>query len=402
MLMSSTETARRLLVTRPIPGWILDIALTWVALSGTLAMLAHGGVAPSRPGSEGLDPTGFLLVVASAVPLLVWRRFPLGAFAVTAVAGVLLGGLGYPVDLLIGPAFAVYLLAASREPGAPWTTATTATVVGLLLAYLGATTAAHGTLPSIELLHTGMAWGAAWFAGERTRLRRQHVADLRDRARRVEREAEQERLLAVAEERTRIARDLHDSAGHAINVIAVQAGAARLRHGEEPERALRALEAIEQLARQTVGEIDEMVGTLREDASVSGGVEAPVGLASVDTLIANHFAAGLEVTFDASGTPRPLGPTADQAVYRILQEALTNAARHGTGSVRVELDFTDNGVELSVTNPVSDGAQRRSVGGHGLVGMRERATLLGGSLKAGRADGAFHVRARIPYGGHPA
>jgi signal transduction histidine kinase len=273
-------------------------------------------------------------------------------------------------------------------------------VVGLLVAYLGASAAAQGTVPGSELLHTGLAWAVAWFAGERTRLRREQIAALRDRALRVEREAERERLLAAAEERARIARDLHDSAGHAISVIAVRAGAARLRHRQDPDRSLPALEAIEELARQTVGEIDQLVGTLREGGSADGAVEAPPGLASLDALIAHHVAAGLEVTFDTSGARRPLGAAADQAAYRILQEALTNAARHGAGSARIELAFGDVAVELSVTNPVPARGLPRSGGRHGLIGMRERATLLGGNLDTERADGAFRVRARIPYGGH--
>jgi signal transduction histidine kinase len=131
-------------------------------------------------------------------------------------------------------------------------------------------------------------------------------------------------------------------------------------------------------------------------------VEAPPGLASLDTLLAHHAAAGLEVTLATAGTPRPLGATADQAAYRILQEALTNAARHGTGSAHIQLAFGDTAVELTVTNPVPPDRSSRSGGGHGLAGMRERATLLGGSLDAGRGNGGFRVRARIPLGGQRA
>jgi signal transduction histidine kinase len=402
MVMSQAATAHRLFPARLSSGALVDLTIASAALAGSLAMLSHGGIAPSRPGAGELDLIGVVLAAASTVPLITWRRFPLGVFVVTAGAGVALAGLGYPVDLLLGPTAAVYLLAASREPETPWTGRTTATVGGLLVAYLGASAAAQGTVPGTELLHTGLAWAVAWFAGERTRLRREHIADLRERALRVEREAERERLLAVAEERARIARDLHDSAGHAINVIAVRAGAARLRHDQDPDRTLPALEAIEEVARRTAEEIDQIVGTLREGGPANGIVEAPTGLASLDSLIARHAAAGLEVTFDAAGEPRPLGGASDQAAYRILQEALTNAARHGAGSARIELAFGDAAVELTVTNPVlADGAPR-SGGGHGLIGMRERASLLGGSLDAARANGAFRVRARIPYGGHRA
>jgi signal transduction histidine kinase len=384
-----------------------------LAFAGSLALLRHGGLDALRTGSgadesQGLDLIGVVLTALATLPLFAWRHFPLGVFVATSATSVLMAGLGYPVGLLIGPTIALYLLAASRDQKAPWTGHTTATAIGLFVAYLGATGVAQGALPGVELLHTGLAWAGAWFAGERTRLRRVQMAELRVRTRRAERETERERLLAVAEERARIARDLHDSAGHAVSLIAVRAGAARLRHHQDPAGSLPALEAIEETARQTVEEIDQIVGTLREGGETNGAVEAPAGLASLDTLIATHAAAGLAVGIDTSGTPRSLGGAADQAAYRILQEALTNAARHGAGGVRIALAFGDEAVELTVTNPVATGGTKardghgapRSGGGHGLIGMRERAVLLGGSLETGHANGAFRVRARIPYGGH--
>jgi signal transduction histidine kinase len=161
-----------------------------------------------------------------------------------------------------------------------------------------------------------------------------------------------------------------------------------------------ALEAIEDVARQTLDDIDHMVGTLR-DRSTIGTVEAPTGLASLDTLLAHHAATGLEVTIEESERRRPLGAAADQGVYRILQEALTNAARHGTGSARVNLDFSDVAVELTVTNPVAADRPSEASDGHGLIGMRERSNILGGSLHTERANGTFRVEARIPYQGHP-
>jgi signal transduction histidine kinase len=378
---------------------LLDVLIAAAVFVGSLALLRHGGIGPARPGSRELDVVGVVLAACSTVPLVAWRRFPLGVFAVTAAAGVLLAGLGFRIDLLLGPAVALYLLAASRQPQTPWTRRTTAVVVGLLAAYLAAAAAAQGAFPASELLHTGLAWAAAWFAGERTRLRREQLAGLEERALRAEREAERERLLAAATERARIARDLHDSAGHALSVIAVRAGAARLRHHQDPDRSLAALEAIEQLARQTAAEIDQLVGSLREGGPANGVIEAPPGLASLDTLITQHRAAGLGVTLETAGAPRPLGAAADQAAYRILQEALTNAARHGAGSACIELAFGDAAVELSVANPVPVGGSPRSGGGHGLVGMRERATLLGGDLHAEGANGMFRLRAWIPYGG---
>ncbi|MQA74326.1 MAG: histidine kinase [Solirubrobacterales bacterium] len=364
--------------------------------------MSHGGIPGSAGDGAHLDALGILLAACASVPLLAWRRAPMGVFALTAAASALLAGLGYPLGLPLGPTAALYLLAASREDGHPWTPRTSAVVVGLLVAYLGATAAAQESFPTSELLHTGLAWAVAWFAGERTRLRHEHVAELAERTRRAERDAERERLLAVAEERARIARDLHDSAGHAINVIAVRAGAARMRHGQDPDRSLLALEAIEEVARQTGDEIDQIVGTLREGGDANGIVEPPPGLASLDTLIADHDATGLDVTVEAATAPRPLRGVVDQAAYRILQEALTNAARHGAGSARIELAFDDEAFELTVTNPVPDGGPPRTNRGHGVIGMRERATLVGGNLDAGRDNGAFRLRARIPYGGHDA
>jgi signal transduction histidine kinase len=317
-------------------------------------------------------------------------------------------GLGYPLGLLLGPTAALYLLVVSRQPQSPWTLRTIVTVVALMVALLGATAVAQGTLPGSEPFEraglawvVALAWAAAWFAGERTRLRREQIAELNQRALRAEREAERERLLAAAQERARIARDLHDSAGHAISVIAVRAGAARLRHHQDPDRSLAALEAIEELARQTVEEIDQLVGTLRDGGPVHGAVDAPPGLASLDMLLAHHRAAGLEVTLDTAGAPKQLG-AADQAAYRILQEALTNAARHGTGSARIELAFGDTAVEFSVTNPLPARGSQRSGGGHGLIGMRERATLLGGNLDVEQSNRAFQIRSRIPYAGRRA
>jgi signal transduction histidine kinase len=375
----------------------LWVAVAAALFAGSLALLAHGGAVPPRTG-PGLGPVAVLLAAGATVPLVACRRFPLGVFVVTGAASALLAALGYPADLILGATVALYLLAASRDQETPWTWRTTAAVVGLFVAHLGAAAAAEGTFPGVALLHSGLAWAVAWFAGERTRLRREHIADLRKRALRAERDAERERLLATAEERTRIARDLHDSAGHAISVIAVRAGAARLRHTTDPDRSVLALEAIEELARQTVEEIDHMVGTLR-DGPANEDIKAPAGLASLDTLIAHHTTAGLKLSVAMSGTPRSVGGATGQATYRILQEALTNASRHGSGSARIELTFDDAAVELTVTNPVRAGDPPRSGGGHGLIGMRERATLLDGSLDAGYVNGAFRVHGRIPNAG---
>lgn len=168
---------------------------------------------------------------------------------------------------------------------------------------------------------------------------------------------------------------------------------------QDPGRSLAALQAIEELSRQTAAEIDHFVGALRVGSASEETVEAPPGLASLDTLVAQHTATGLEVVLDTAGAPRPLTGGSDQAAFRILQEALTNAARHGTGAARVELTSGDEALEVAVTSRLPPGASPRATGGHGLVGMRERASLLGGALAAEQSGEAFCVRARLPYGG---
>lgn len=407
MFVPATTTTRSPFTGAARAGATLHVALAAAALAGTLAQFSRVDLGPLRPGSglyhsrtAYLDPAGVLLAACSTLPLVAARRFALGVLAVTGGASVLLAALGYPLDLTLGPAAALYLLAAGRDPQSPWTMRTTVTALGLFLAYLGATAAAHDSFPASALLHSGLAWAVAWFAGERTRLRRAHMAELTEQAARSEHDAERERLLAAANERARIARDLHDSAGHAISVIAVRAGAARLRHHDDPSRSRVALEEIEELARQTAAEIDQIVGSLRDSSAPTGVIEAPPGLASLTTLIAQHTATGLGVSTEISGAPRTLSDAADQAAYRILQEALTNAARHGSGTARIELAYQDTAIELTVTNPVAamNGAARPG-GGHGLTGMRERAILLGGDLDAEHVDSTFRIHARIPYAG---
>jgi signal transduction histidine kinase len=408
VLVSATTTAHRLFATRPGSGWLVDAAIAAAALAGSLALIAHGGVPGStagevtRIGDHGkafadLDSLGVVLSLFASAPLVAWRWSPIGVFVVTAIASALLVGLGYPLGIPLGAVAALYLLAASRDDEEPWTRRTTAATLVLLGAYVVAAGVGKGGFPTSGLLHGGVGFALAWFAGDRARLRREHIAELKERAARAERDAEHERRLAVAEERARIARDLHDAAGHSANVIAVRAGAARMRR--DPERSQAALEMIEEVARQTAAEIDAIVGTLRDQSHANGGTDVPLGLASLDTLIARHEAAGLQVTVASRGVSQPLENATDQAAYRILQEALTNAARHGTGAAQVELAFGEGNLELTIDNPAPSASLPRRNGGHGLTGMRERATLLGGTFAAQRVNGTFRVRARLPYGG---
>ena len=384
---------------RRAPAALPSMVLATAALAATLIVLGHGGIPFAGVKREELDPLSGVLAACSALPVLFSRRSPMGAFLAATTASSVLAGLGYQIDLPIGPGAALYLIVANRDSRRPGQRRETAAVVAGLAMFVAGCGIGNDGFPGGDLVHAGLTWAVAWFAGERTRLGREHVAELTERARRAERDAERDRRLAVAEERARIARDLHDTAGHAINVIAVQASAGRLGYDASPERARVALEAIEEVARQTAGEVDQIVSSLREADSPGAAPLAPAGIASIDTLIAHHAAAGLAVSVSRPpGPPRPLSHVVDQAAYRIIQEALTNAARHGAGQARVELAFTGDGLDLTVANPVPPGTPPGKPGGHGIIGMRERATLLGGTLTETRSNGTFLIHARLPYG----
>jgi signal transduction histidine kinase len=372
---------------------VIDVGVAVAAFAGTLALMFVPESDEAHEPARDPDALGFVLAGLASLPLLGRRRAPVLVFVFVAVASAVLFLLGYPEGPPIGPTVALYFLALSRTEGWPRTAPIIGLVAGLFALHITLFGIGRERFPGGELLLGTILWSGVWIAGDRTRLRRERIAALEERALRAEREAERERRLAAAEERARIARDLHDSAGHAINVILVQAGAARLLQDQDPERAREALETVEEVARETLDEIDRLVGALREGRS--GDVEPPPGLAALDGLVERHRAAGLDVSVETRGSDQALARGADQAAFRILQEALTNAARHGSGSVEVDIAFGDSAVEITVTNPVANGAGGE---GHGLVGMRERAALLGGTLETATSNGHFHLRARLPYG----
>ena len=362
----------------------------------SLLLLGAGG---SGDHARDLDLLGVALAALASLPLVARRRKPLAVFASTAAASAALNGFDFALGPPLGPTVALFFLALEPPATRAGARLTAVTVLGLFVVHLAATGIGQDEVPVVPLLFGTVVWGGAWVLGDRIRQRRARVAELVERALRAERETERERRLAAAEERTRIARDLHDSAGHAINVILVQAGAARLLQEQDPTTARAALETIEDVARETLTEIDQLVRVLREDGSSDGNqVELPPGLAALDTLIERQRTSGLAVAVRLDGAVRPLPPAVDRTAYRILQEALTNAARHGGGSAEVEISFGEQTVQLTVTNPSSASGTPTS-DGHGIVGMRERTALLGGSFEAAAEDGRFRIRARLPSSG---
>jgi signal transduction histidine kinase len=373
-------------------SFLFDALVAVLALAMSLGAMAHGGW--NRDGTAAndhrLDALGVALALAMALPLVARRLWPVPVLAAVAPAT----GSLYALDYGFPPvAFAVALYTVARwpDPTRPWVR--NAVLAGSVAVLLGPSLARDGLGPGV--FAGTVVCAVAWFVGDRVRQRQERIATNAERARQTERDAERERRLASAEERTRIARDLHDAAGHAVNVILVQAGAARLLLEQDPERSRAALRTIEDVARETLAEIDQLVRALRDPAGTDG-VEPPAGLAALDTLVARSRAGGLDVQLERLGERRTLPPGVDQAAYRILREALTNASRHGSGTARVELTYGSAALELDVSNPLPPGAVEARAG-HGIVGMRERAALVDGTLETQAEDGVFRVRARLPY-----
>lgn len=366
-----------------------DAALATLAFVGTAMLMWDGSLAVSHPRAG--RPEWWVLALAGlgAAPLVAPRRWPVAAFAASTAVYSVLVAVDEPIGVLLAPGLAVYLVASLRD--APDAGRRLASVAAGFVVYVAACGLALRSAPWSEAFHTGLLWSACWFAGERARLQRQRLDELR-------RDAEREHALAVAEERARIARDLHDSAGHAINVILVRAGAARLRHRDDPDRSLDALATIEAVARQTMADIDQMVGALRAEATAAEA--APVSLRSLPSLLEQHAGAGLAVELDVVGAERPLPAAIDRAAYRIVQEGLTNASRHGCGGAGLRLEFGVDELAVTIVNPVTADhgpgpGERR---GHGLIGAAERAHLAGGTLSSGRLGSAFVLTARFPVG----
>lgn len=378
---------------------LIDVAIPFVVFVLTLLLMGLPEATDSGRKGRSLDALGVLLAGATALPLLAVRRRPLVAFMLSTTASAAIFALDYPPGPPIGPTVALFYVALTPADTRLKRWLTPVVVIAFFSAHVAAFGLAHDTFPDGEILLGTIFWGGTWVLGERTRLRRQRIRELEERAQRAERDAERDRQLAAAEERTRIARDLHDSAGHAINVILVQAGAARLLQEQDPDAARDALGTIETVARETLGEIDRLVGTLREQQT-DASVEPPQSLDALENLVAQHQAAGLEVDVRVRGSRRRVPPSVARAAYRIIQESLTNAARYGTGRADLGLSFGRRELAIFVRNPTSGLTKGNGDNGHGIVGMRERAALLGGTLKVGRRGPHFRLLARLPYGGN--
>jgi signal transduction histidine kinase len=258
----------------------------------------------------------------------------------------------------------------------------------------------------VAFVNTGSPWSPqsfgviAWFgmtaaAGDAIRSRRAYVAEVEERARHAEQTREEEAARRVIQERMRIARELHDVVAHHIAVINVQAGAASHVLHRHPEQADRALTHIRDACDTVLSELSSIVGVLRQSDD-QDATEPVRGLTRLTDMVDALAAAGLTVEREQVGESRELPAVVNLAAYRILQEALTNAHKHGTGTARLTITYTTEKITLDVVNPIAaERVPTRS--GYGLLGMRERAATAGGSLDAhARLDGRFTVHAELP------
>ncbi len=274
-------------------------------------------------------------------------------------------------------------------------------VIGVVAQYICVqiVTANFGQPGFGDVVFTTLLIAAPWLAGQTVRTRAQVGRRLEERTRQLEAAREDVALSAVANERLRIARELHDVVAHSISVMTIQAGAARMLLDEDADRAEEPLLRVEETGRETLGEMRRLLGVLRKDMTPQARLEARPSLEHIGALLEQYRAIGLEIELAVEGDERTLPPGLDLAAYRVVQEALTNTVKHAGGArAAVTVAYGAESLELTVSD---DGRNlktpNRSGGGHGLVGMRERAAIYGGTLEAGpREAGGFGVWIRFP------
>ena len=377
-----------------------DSPVRWPVRSSLFVALIQvmGSTVASRHAVDRvqLNALGYALLLAGPALLVLRLRLPrVAVYGTTAVAlGYLAAGFAW------GPFFLSFLLAFCSAVLHGHRRDAWAAAVGLYTGHLLVGHWLYRWLPPAGQLAQG--WGtefgiaasllALGAAAELIKVRREQFV----RARRERAEAERHR---ADEERLRIARELHDVIAHSLSVINVQAGVGLALIDEQPEQARTALSTIRAASKEALGEVRQVLGTLRSPGSAPR-TPAP-GLDRIPELAGQAAAAGLEVSVDVDGSARRLPPGVELAAFRIVQEALTNVVRHsGARTARVRLGYRSRELELRIDDdgPATGGGE--SGGGNGLIGMRERAAALGGSVEAGpRRDGGFLVVATLPVTG---
>ncbi|WP_306335525.1 sensor histidine kinase [Streptomyces sp. KL118A] len=364
-------------------------ALIAVALTTVAVLLGGESV---KQGWIALDPLGYALVALICAPVVVRSKAPLAVLLVVHLAWFVYVTVGYwPVVGTFGPMLTVYTVASLRPPrvSLPCTA-----LMAAVWIYAGAISE-DASMPSVVGQAVGFSlvlWRFGFVARRSTELARQLKREQDERARRE-----------VAEERGRIARELHDVVAHHMSVISVQAGLATFVFGTDPATARAALGTISGTSGEALEELRRMLRVLRaEDGEHSGDApEAPMpGLARLDEMVERVRAGGVPVELRVTGTPRPVAPGVELCAYRVVQEALTNVLKHAHGAAAsVELAYRRGYIEVVVINDGEGVIQDRvrTGSGHGLIGMRERAKLYGGAISIGPlSEGGFAVRLTLP------
>ena len=343
---------------------------------------------------EGASTAEWATQHAVVLPLVLRRRYPVGVFVVIALATLLQGITGrlLPGDLAI--LVALYTVATTR----PRRLAIAAGVV----VELGAIAAALLYAPNDEAVGRGLVLvtglvPTALFLGTTQRNRRAYLASVEDRAERLERERDSQARLAVTAERTRIAREMHDVVAHSLSVMITLADGAALTAANDPARAAAVMEQVSATGRQSLAEMRRLVGVLRTESGADDLAPQP-GLEQLDDLLSRTRKAGLPIHLTVSGAPRVVPDSVSSTVYRLVQEAMTNALKHGrqVSEVGVGLRWSDAALDVDVLNDGDDPDPVAGTG-HGLVGMNERVQLFGGAVRSGpRPAGGWAVHAHLP------
>ena len=390
--MMSTDVAPAAVPRRAKRSWTLAHDAGVAALV-TVFLVAVTSRIPPGGGEQSMDELGYVVLVGAGAAMGLCRRWPAGAVAMVtvALAVYLLGD--YPG----GPIFVTGWVALASLS---WRTNRRTGFVGaaaLCAALFAAATVDGDPAPLLHLVFVG--WSSlAVLAGDALRTRRERISQLEERARYLERTREEEARRRVAEDRLRIARDLHDSVAHAMATINVQAGAAAHVVERRPEAAKEALSAIRRASGDVLDELAALLGLLRSADEAADTTPTP-GLAQIADLVVSTRHAGLPVTLEVAGPVDKVTASVGTAAYRIVQESLTNVMRHAGGAavtVIVAAD-DDGGLAVEVTDKGQDAATASASGrgsGMGIRGMRERAEATGGTFAAGPAPlGGFVVRA---------
>lgn len=382
-------------------GQLLDVLFAAFIASAALADVV--GVT-SANGARDIDAAGIALIIAGSTALIWRRRYPLSSLAAVFVVLGVYYGRDYGSFMSIVGIVAIYSVAAHAENRRrAWLLAGGYSVILVGVAWFtilddtdGINTANAASM--ITYLAAGMVGGAI------VRNRQQLFADTELRADLAERDRLAEAERAVARERLRIAREMHDVVAHGMSVISVQAAAAQEIVYIDPDKAAQAMGRIEDVGRQSLNEMRRMLGVLRNDDTDSSASLAPQpSLADVAEAVARSNDAGVTAELVVTGEVRHLPPGIELTAYRIVQEALTNVLKHAgaaaQATVTIDYGTDDVVIDISDTGRGAVSTLSRAGGGNGLIGMRERVDIYGGSLSAGPATGGgYNVRAVLPTG----